>query len=114
MKEIICIVCPKGCHLKVDEENGYSVTGNGCARGVEYGRNELINPVRMVTSTVIIEGALHNRLPVKTSAPVPKSKMVDVVKALEGIVVKSPIACGDVIIKNVAETNVDIISCKSM
>ena len=25
MTELICIVCPKGCHLKVDEENGYAV-----------------------------------------------------------------------------------------
>ena len=29
MTDLICIVCPKGCHLKVDEENGYKVTGNG-------------------------------------------------------------------------------------
>ena len=28
MKELICIVCPKGCYLRVDEENGYAVTGN--------------------------------------------------------------------------------------
>ena len=33
MTDLICIVCPKGCHLKVDEENGYKVTGNGCPRG---------------------------------------------------------------------------------
>ena len=42
MKELICIVCPKGCHLKVDEENGCAVTGNGCPRGAEYGKNELL------------------------------------------------------------------------
>ena len=28
MKEIICIVCPRGCHLQVDEHNGYQVSGN--------------------------------------------------------------------------------------
>lgn len=33
MKELICIVCPRGCHLKVDEACGYTVTGNGCPRG---------------------------------------------------------------------------------
>ena len=37
MTDLICIVCPKGCHLKVDEENGYKVTGNGCPRGAAYG-----------------------------------------------------------------------------
>ena len=47
MKELICIVCPKGCHLKVDEENGCAVTGNGCPRGAEYGKSELLHPTRL-------------------------------------------------------------------
>ena len=63
MKELICIVCPNGCHLKVDEENGYNVTGNKCERGAEYGKAELLHPMRMVTSTVRIEGAPCRRLP---------------------------------------------------
>ena len=25
MTELTCIVCPKGCRLNVDEENGYGV-----------------------------------------------------------------------------------------
>ena len=41
MKEIICIVCPRGCQLTVDEANGYAVTGNGCPRGAAYGKSEL-------------------------------------------------------------------------
>ena len=48
MKELICIVCPKGCHLKVDEENNYAVTGNACPRGAEYGAAELQHPVRVL------------------------------------------------------------------
>ena len=52
MKELICIVCPQGCHLKVDEENGCAVTGNSCPRGAEYGKAELTHPTRVVTSTV--------------------------------------------------------------
>ena len=61
MKELICITCPKGCHLKVDEET-FAVTGNSCPRGAVYGANELRNPVRVVTSTVIVEGP-QSRLP---------------------------------------------------
>ncbi|MBR2861737.1 MAG: DUF1667 domain-containing protein [Clostridia bacterium] len=114
MKEMICIVCPKGCHLKVDENNDYSVTGNACPRGAEYGKNELKNPMRMVTSTVKIEGALLRRCPVKTSVAIPKGKMFEVVQALNSVTVKSPIKCGDVIIKNVAGCEADIISAKSM
>ena len=114
MTELICIVCPKGCHLKVDEENGYSVSGNSCPRGAEYGRNELLNPVRTVTSTVAIEGGIHRRLPVKTSRPVPKDKMSGVVRTLDGLTVKSPVRVGDVIVENVAGTGADIIATRDM
>ena len=52
MKELICIVCPRGCHLTVDENNDYAVSGNFCKRGEKYGKAEVTNPVRVVTSTV--------------------------------------------------------------
>ena len=63
MKDLICIMCPKGCHLKVDEEHGYTVTGNRCPRGAEYGHNELKNPTRVITSTVRLRSKSACRLP---------------------------------------------------
>ena len=74
MKELICIVCPKGCCLHVDESNDYAVTGNGCARGAMYGRTELTNPTRVVTSTVCVSGAELPRCPVKRIAPFPRKR----------------------------------------
>ena len=70
MRELICITCPKGCHLKVDEENGYKVTGNGCPRGAIYGKKECTHPTRVVTSTVKIVGAEIERLSVKTNGDI--------------------------------------------
>ncbi len=67
MKELICIVCPKGCHLRVDEDNGYAVTGNGCPRGAEYGKIELTHPTRVVTSTVKCRG---RPIPAARSRPI--------------------------------------------
>ena len=72
MKEVICICCPKGCHLQVDEQNDYAVTGNGCPNGIAYGKEELTNPTRIVTSTVRAAGGLHPRCAVKTTLPVPQ------------------------------------------
>ena len=81
MTELICIVCPKGCHLKVDEENGYKVTGNGCPRGAACGEKELVNPTRTITSTVRINGKTERRVPVKTSADFPKGKSKSAMRA---------------------------------
>lgn len=114
MKELICIVCPNGCHLKVDEENGYNVTGNKCERGAEYGKAELLHPMRMVTSTVRIDGASCRRLPVKTSAAVDKSRIFDVMALLDGVCVRAPVHAGDVIVPDLFGTGVSIIACKSM
>lgn len=113
MKEMICIVCPKGCRLKVEEKD-FSVTGNGCSRGAIYGREEMMHPMRMVTSTVKIVGAQHRRCPVKTSQAVPKEKIKEVMLALENLTLFAPVKCGQRVFQNVAGTSADIICTKSM
>ena len=79
-KEMICIVCPIGCHIEVVEdesvEGGYRVDGANCKRGKMYGVKELTRPTRLLTSTVEIEGAVLPRLPVRTKEEIPKDKMI--------------------------------------
>lgn len=113
MKELICITCPRGCRLKVDEENNFAVTGAGCEKGIAYGENEIRNPVRVFTSTVVIDGALHRRLPVKTNGSIPKAMMMAAAEEIMKIKVASPVKCGDVIIKNFLGTGVDLVSVKN-
>lgn len=114
MTELICITCPKGCHLKVDEENGCAVTGNGCPRGAVYGKSELLHPVRTITSTVRVEGGAIPRLPVKTDKPLPKEKMMDCMKLLDGILAQSPVHVGDVLAEHILGTDVNIVATKTM
>ena len=130
MKELICITCPKGCHLKVDEET-FAVTGNACPRGAEYGANELRNPVRVVTSTVIVEGPQTSpdkgrgtgeagggvsprRLPVKTDRPIPKGRIFDVMAEIARVRVRAPVALGQVLIPGVAGTEANIVATKAL
>ena len=112
MKELICITCPKGCHLKVDEEHGYTVTGNSCPRGEEYGRDDLIHTTRVVTSTVRCTGG--PRCPVTTSRPIPKDQMFEVRAALDGVTLAAPVASGQVVIPNVCGTGADIVATKAI
>ena len=85
-KNLICIVCPRGCHLTIDEN--MNVSGNTCKRGEVYARNEVTHPTRMITSTVRIIGGELERLPVATSAPIPKEDifkvMAEINKASNG------------------------------
>lgn len=114
MVEMICIVCPIGCHMQVDVENGYKVTGNACPRGEVYGKEELIAPKRVVTSTVIIEGGIHKRVPVKTTVAIPKEKIFQCMEFLKDIKLNSPIKMGDIVLKNIFESGADIIVTRDM
>lgn len=114
MKELVCIVCPKGCRLHVDEENGYLVTGNSCLRGAEYGKNEILNPTRVLTSTVKMEGGLYRRCPVKTNKAIPKGKLFDVMQALNAVTLGAPVTVGQVVIENVCGTGADVIATKAL
>lgn len=113
VKELICIVCPRGCHLKVDTDLE-KVTGNTCKRGEIYGLNEVKNPTRIVTSTVKIYGCDNMVIPVKTEEPIPKGMIFDVMKEINKASVNLPIKVGDVIIEDVLGTGVSIVSAKTV
>jgi len=108
--ELICIVCPKGCHLKVDEENGYAVTGNSCEKGAAYGKKELTNPTRVVTSTVRVEGGEKRRVSVKTNRDIPKGKMLEAVALLDTVCLTAPVHIGDVVLEDILGTDADFVA----
>lgn len=114
MKELICIVCPRGCHLKVDEENGYKVTGNRCQRGVLYGYSELTNPTRVLTSTVVLRGGTLTRLPVRTDKAIPKAKLTEAMAIIRRLQVTAPIKRGAILLENIADSGANLLASRSI
>jgi CxxC motif-containing protein len=112
--ELICIVCPKGCHLQVDEKNGFKVSGHTCDRGEEYGRQEIEHPTRMITSTVCIDGPELYRMPVKTDKPIPKGKIFDAMRLLDELEVNGPVTAGTVVVPDICGTGVNFISTRAL
>lgn len=115
-KELICIGCPLGCNLTVEMEGGQvvSVNGNTCKRGDDYARKELTDPRRIVTSTVPVAGGNLPVVSVKTASDIPKGKIRECLCALKGVTLTAPVQIGDVIVENVADTGVDVITTKSI
>lgn len=112
MTELICIACPKGCRLRVDD--ALNVTGNTCPRGEAYGRDEVQNPVRVITSTVRIDGGAHRRCPVKTAGEIPKGLIFEAMGMLDGICLKSPVKAGQVVVDNICKTGVSFVTTRDM
>lgn len=114
MKELICIVCPRSCHLKVDEANGYAVTGNSCPRGAEYGRAECTHPTRVLTTTVKIDGAAYRRCPVRTERAIDKALLFKAMEALNHVQLHAPVHTGDIALENVCGTGVNVIVTREL
>ncbi len=113
MKEYICIVCPNGCRLHYDEVND-TCSGNRCIRGKEYAHNEFICPKRSVTSTVRTSIDGYPVISVRTNKDIDKKLIPELLKELKKVVVKRKLAMNSIVIKNVLNTGVDIISTTSM
>lgn len=111
-KTMNCITCPRGCLLTVEFEGNkvLSVSGNFCKRGVTFAEGEITNPVRTIHSTVRVTGSDHPVVPCKTSSPIPKGKIFDVMKEIDKVSVAAPVKIGDVFIKDVCGTGADIVA----
>ncbi len=110
-KEFICIVCPRGCHVSVDEQ--MNITGNQCKRGETYVLTELKDPKRILTTTVRTIFPETPRVSVKTSEPIPKGLIYEIMDLINDQIIEEPMSIGDVLIKNVLDTGADIVLTKS-
>lgn len=111
-KEIICTVCPMGCHIKVEGEgeNIISVEGYTCKRGEQYARAEFAHPVRILTTTIKTDSDKNPLVPVRSDKPVPKEKMMDCMKEVRKCLAKTPVNVYDILIENVCGTGVNIVA----
>ncbi len=110
--EMTCIACPMGCRLLVsaDAKSEVVVENYTCKRGITYGVQEFTNPMRTVTSSVLVTGGKRPLVSVKTKDTVQKAKIPEILEVLRHTTVKAPVAIGDVVVPDVAGTGVDLVA----
>lgn len=114
-RELTCINCPMGCSLKITKDSDkILVQGNACKRGELYAIEELTNPSRTITSTMKVHNGVRPNVPVRTQEPIPKDKIQECMKEMKAITVEAPIGYHQILIENVAQTKVNIISVKQV
>ena len=113
-KKMICTVCPMGCRLTVSQnaQGELIVAGDQCKRGDRYGKDEYTDPKRTVTTSVYVLGGSMPVVSVRTNTAISKSRMDDVLRALDGFVAEAPIAVGQVLIANIAGSGADLIATR--
>jgi len=115
-KEITCIVCPIGCKIlvKTDGKQIKNVDGNKCKQGINYVQNEALDPRRMLTTSVLVNGGKWPLVSVKSSQPIPKEKVFQVLKEIKKTTVNAPVKPGQKILNSVANTDIDILATKTV
>ena len=111
-----CVSCPIGCVLEVQLNDAHEVekvTGHGCNRGLDYAKQEAVDPRRNISAVVMVAGALEP-LSVKTAEPIPKNRIFDVMEEIRALRLQAPVQAGQVLIEDAAETGISIIATKSI
>ena len=105
------------CPLQLSHEGKtiIDVTGQECSRGANYARQEFPEPRRAMSTTVAIQGARWERLPVKVSGPVHKDKVMEAARKIHKLRVAAPVKAGQVLLKDLlGEAGVNVLATRSM
>ena len=115
-KHFVCVVCPIGCEVDVvhDGSKIISMEGNKCERSEEFVSQELIEPMRILTTTVRIQGARRSVIPVRTDKSVPKRLFPRIMKQLRRIKLQAPVNMLDVVVSDVLHTGANVIATRTM
>jgi CxxC motif-containing protein len=115
-KHFVCVVCPIGCEIDVVHDGGkiISMEGNKCEKSEEFVSQELIEPMRILTTTVRIQGSRWPVIPVRTDKAVPKRLFPRIMRQLRRINLQAPVNMLDLVVGDVLHTGVNIIATRTM
>lgn len=115
-KEIVCVSCPMGCRITVQAQKGdiISIIGNVCPKGIKYAKEEFINPVRILPTTVKVIGGELPLVSVKTEKAIPKRLLLKAMVEIAEIEVKAPVEIGQVIKDDLIGTGVKLIATRNI
>ena len=129
VREFTCIMCPQGCEITVELEvsepaegsgkksgNGRirSVSGNRCPRGKEYVTQEIVSPMRNIATSILVVGGELPLASVRLTAPIPKTRIFDVMAEIRKIRVEAPVTEGQCVLENVLGLGSDVIVTKTV
>ncbi len=115
-REYTCIICPNGCRIKVEYEgtNIKNIKGDECPKGKDYVKNEITNPLRVFTGSVLVANGDFSLISVKTPVPILKKYLKKIGKITRYLKMKAPIKIGQVVAKNLLSEDIDLIATRKV
>ncbi len=100
--------------VQSDGTSAKVLTGHRCKEGISYATTEALDPRRMLTSSILVNDGEWPLVSVKSTQPVPKKDIFNVLKKIQSTSVTAPVKKGDILLTNVAGLNIDIIATKTI
>ena len=91
-----------------------SITGNDCPKGIKYTEEELINPLRILPTTIKVIGGELPLVSVKTEKAIPKRLLLKAMTEIAEIEVKAPVKIGQVIKDDLMGTGVSLVATRNI
>lgn len=116
-REIVCITCPNSCvmQVKLDQDGQVDqVKGNKCKRGIDFARSEITHPMRTLCTTVRTDRTDFPVLPVRVDGEIPKEKVFEAMAEINRVVVKAPVALGEVVRRDLLGLGVNVIATSDL
>ena len=119
VRELICVVCPNGCQLSVEVQDGphpvvTSVSGQTCPRGETWARQEIEMPMRTIASSVVVRGGSTRLASVRTDTAIPLKKIAQVMEEIRKTSLDAPVRIGDIALDHPACTDCRIIVTRNV
>ena len=114
--EVVCILCPVGCRIIVEIEDGdvVRIDNAGCERGKDYSLQDIRSPVRDFFTTIRVADGRTPLVSVRSTEPIPKNMLMPCAAELARRVIRAPVKIGDIIVENIMNLGVDIIATKDV
>ena len=115
-RNFTCILCPNGCDIPAEyqEKTLLSCTGNLGPKGEGYVRQELSDPRRTISSSVLVDGGTLPLVSVRLTAPVPRERIFDVMGYIHTLHITAPVQAGTVLAENILGLGSDLIATRTV
>ncbi|NIA03455.1 MAG: DUF1667 domain-containing protein [Nitrospirae bacterium] len=115
-KKLVCVSCPIGCEITAEIVDGLvtRVTGNRCPRGEAYARQEAVDPLRVLPTSVKVIGGDRPLVSVKTDQPVPKRLISQIMDYIRTLQIDAPVEIGQVMAEHLLGTEARLVATRQV
>jgi len=115
-KAIVCVACPVGCEVAAEVVGGEvtRVSGNRCPQGEVYARQEAVEPLRVLATSVKLVGGARPLVSVRTDRPVPLRLIPELTAHIRTLSVCAPAEVGQALSHDLLGTGADLVATRSM